>query len=288
MSHPPPALKCRPIGDADLPDVAALLDEGFPDRSRAHWDGALTVLRLRETPSAYPRYGLMLESGGACVGVLLQIFSDCAEEGRRFVRCNVSSWYVRPAFRSYATLLVARALRHKDVTYLNVSPAEHTWPILEAQGYSRYSEGQFAAAPALSLEGWDVRVRPYRIGEGGFDVAQAAVLDAHAGLGLHVLVCERGEARAAFAFLPRRVKGVGSRVAQLVYCADTDSFLRFAGPLGRWLAMRGLPLVILDAPGRLPGLVGWFFRDRAPKYFRGRERPRLNDLAYTEAVLFGA
>ena len=185
-------------------------------------------------------------------------------------------------------MLVARALRHKEVTYVNVSPAEHTWPILEAQGYSRYSEGQFACLPALSLRAAGARVRRYVIGEQGFEPPLGALLDAHTRMGLLVLVCTQTGEQAVFAFLSREVKGVGRRVAQLAYCADTASFSRFAGPLGRWLLARGLPLVILDAQGPVPGLVGRFFKDRAPKYFRGAHAPRLNDLAYTEAVLFGA
>ena len=67
------------------------------------------------------------------------------------IRCNVSSWYVEPAFRTYATLLVSQALRHKNVTYLNVSAAPHTWPIIEAQGFSRYCDGIFVAAPMLRI-----------------------------------------------------------------------------------------------------------------------------------------
>ena len=281
-------LRCRSITVADLTAVSALLSEGFPDRPRAYWNSALDVLRLRETPEEYPRFGVMLESGGVCVGVLLQIFSRVVEEGLSTVRCNVSSWYVIPAFRGYATLLVARALRHKEVTYVNVSPAEHTWPILEAQGYSRYSDGQFGCLPALSLTAAGARVRRYVIGEQGFEPPLATLLDAHTRMGLLVLVCTHGGERAVFAFLPREVKGVGRRVAQLAYCADTSSFTHFAGPLGRWLMAKGLPLVILDARGPVPGLVGRFFKDRAPKYFRGAHAPRLNDLAYTEAVLFGA
>ena len=91
-------------------------------------------------------------------------------------------------------------------------------------------------------------------------------------MGLLVLVCSQRSERAVFAFLPREVKGVGRRVAQLAYCADTSSFTRFAGPIGRWLMTQGLPLVILDAQGPVPGLVGRFFKDRAPKYFRGAMR----------------
>ena len=55
--------------------------------------------------------------------------------GAAVPRCNLSSWYVEPSFRAYAPLLVSQALRHKHVTYLNVSPAPHTLPIIEAQGF---------------------------------------------------------------------------------------------------------------------------------------------------------
>ena len=285
MTAAAPALRCRAIAEADLCAVAAVLRRGFPDRPGDYWTHALEVLRTRDAPLDYSRFGLLLEADSACVGVLLQIYTRLCKDGT--VRCNLSSWYVDPAYRSYAPLFVSRALRHKDVTYLNVSAAEHTWPILLAQGYRRYSEGQVAALSFLSSRGVCARVRRWRGGEACFSPETGVLLDAHAALGLIVLVCERGAERAAFAFLPREVRGVGRRVAQLAWCEDTASFLRFAGPLGRWLLWRGWPLVLLDACGPTRGLVGRFFKDRAPKFFRGGQAPRLNDLAYTEAVLFG-
>jgi hypothetical protein len=42
----------------------------------------------------------------------------------------------------------------------------------------------------------------------------------------------------------------------LIYCGDIANFVRFAGPIGRYLALRGRPLVIVDANGPIPGLVG--------------------------------
>ena len=54
------------------------------------------------------------------------IFSEVATGATPKIRCNVSSWYVEPAFRSFASLLVLRALKNKDVTYLNISPAPAT------------------------------------------------------------------------------------------------------------------------------------------------------------------
>jgi hypothetical protein len=51
--------------------------------------------------------------------------------------------------------------------------------------------------------------------------------------------------------------------------------------------MRGRPVIILDADGPIAGLAGRYFADTTPKYFRGPAAPRLGDLAYTEAALFG-
>ena len=47
--------------------------------------------------------------------------------------------------------------RHKTVTYLNVPPASNTEPIIEAQGWTRYSDGLFVAVPAVQ---WRDRVGP--------------------------------------------------------------------------------------------------------------------------------
>jgi hypothetical protein len=284
---PSPAekVRCRPIDAADLPAVADLLSVGFADRSRTYWGRALEALARRAAPDGYPQFGYLLQGERAVVGVLLLIFTKAGEN----VRCNVSSWYVDPTYRAHAAPLVSNALKFKGVTYLNISPARNTWPILEAQGYRRYSQGQIASAPALSFNGLGVRVRAYNSGRDRslFPPAEAALLDDHLASGCRVLVAARAGEAQPLVFLPRRVKGVGG-VAQLIYCRDTDEFTRNAGPVGRFLLRYGVVAVLCDGEGPIPGLLGWFFKDRAPKYFRGADRPRLNDLAYTEAVLFGA
>ena len=106
-------------------------------------------LARRAPPPDLPKYGYLLEYDGALVGAILLIFAEMPAGGSLVPRCNLSSWYVEPEFRTYAPLLVSHALRHKEVTYLNVSAAPHTWPIIEAQGFARYSEGVFVCIPAL-------------------------------------------------------------------------------------------------------------------------------------------
>ena len=213
-------------------------------------------------------------------GVLLVI---CSERAGR-IRCNMSSWYVEPAHRGHAALLSAMAGRRKDVTYLNASAAEHTWPILQAQGYQRYTEGQFAAAPALSLRG-KARVRPLSEADAG--LADYDLLKAHAEAGCLVLVADTSAGPAPFVFLRRRIRGLPVAAVQLVWDPGADAFAANAGPLGRALLRHGAPVVILDAEGAIPGLPGRFFRDRTPRFFKGPDRPRVNDLAFTEMVVFG-
>ncbi len=282
-------LRCRQIDDADIDAVATLLARGFRSHNRRFWLRAFAQLTRREPPPGLPKYGYLLESHGAVVGAILLICSTMRAGDAVTARCNLSSWYVEPRFRAYAPLLASQALRHKNVTYLNVSPAPHTWPIIEAQGFSRYCDGVFIAVPMLkglfggpAVDVFDAQRQP----EIDFDPFDQEVLLEHAAHGCISLWCATRERAYPFVLRPRLVR-VGIPCAQLIYCRDVGDFVRFAGPIGRVLARRGWPFVIIDANGPIPGLLGCFSHDNMPKYFKGPQRPRLGDLAYTEYALLG-
>lgn len=288
----PPKVRCRRIEDADADNIVGLLTRGFAARRpRRFWEHVIASLAARPTPADVPRYGYLLESDGAAVGAILQIYSMQRAGGavaQATTRCNVSSWYVEPAFRSYAPFLVAQAVKQKGVTYLNISSAPHTRPIVEAQGYLRFSNGVFAALPCLSGPP-DVEARVVASDEpvqAHCEAHERDLLRDHVGYGCMSLWCETRERAFPFVFRARRVKGFIT-CAQLIYCRDIADLVRFARPLGRYLACRGRPLVILDANGPVRGLIGKYFDQTMPKYFKGPAPPRLGDLAYTEAALFG-
>ena len=292
MSAPQPRkVRCRQIAEDDLEAVAHLLTTGFPGRTRKYWTTGLARMARRAGVNGCPRFGYLLEADREVVGAILLIFTDFGEAGAPRVRCNLSSWYVAPDYRAHAAQLSATALKLKQVTYLNISPAEHTWPLLLAQGYQRYSHGQFVCIPALSPKTAEVCVRvapTTRPGENPAALPDHGLLIAHAAAGCLSVVCHDAQGCDPFVFAPRRIAYSPVGVMQLVYCRDTADFARRAGALGRFLLRRGVAGVILDADGPVPGLVGRYFNGRQPKYFKGGDRPRLNDLAFTEAVLFGA
>ena len=84
------------------------------------------------------------------VGCLLLVYSTKIVDGQAAIFCNLSSWYVDPAFRNYAALFASMTQKRKDVTYFNVTPATATWPIIEAQGFKLYCRGLHFSVPALS------------------------------------------------------------------------------------------------------------------------------------------
>jgi hypothetical protein len=288
-SPAPARIRARQIGASDIDRVVDLLARGFPSRPRRFWAGVLARLTEHATPAALPKYGYLLESGGSPVGVVLLIASAMQTGGSSTIRCNVSSWYVEPAFRSYASLLAAKTLGHDNVTYLNLTAAPHTRPIVRAQGYSQYSTGIFVAMPALQVFSREAGVRlveARRHPDADCDPFECDLLLEHEGYGCLSLWAVTSDGAYPFVFRPRVVKGVIG-CAQLVYCRDLDNFVRLAGPIGRYLAARARFLIIIDSNGSIPGLAGKYLADRMPKFFQGPDRPRLGDLAYTEVAMFG-
>ncbi len=228
----------------------------------------------------------MLESGGAVVGVLLLIFAHARVGDTIGIRCNVSSWCVEPEFRAYAAMLVLRALRHKDATYFNITPSPHILSILEAQGFTQYCRGRFIGVPALRARSRGTRVAVVDELGAGDDLpsAERDMLLVHQGYGCLSVTCRAADGSHPFVFAVRRKYGV-LPFAVLIYCRTPESFARFAGSLGQFLARRGVLLVAFDANQPVRGMVG-VFRDTNPKYFRGPVQPPLGDLAYSELALF--
>lgn len=283
------AVRCRQIAEGDIAGVAALLARNFPRHSNLFWRKAFDRLGGREVPLGLPKYGYLLEADNAIVGTILMISSQMHEGGADVPRCNLSSWCVEPTFRSYASLLVSHALRNKQATYLNVSAAPQTWPTIEAQGFERYCDATFIAFPVLSGVRGEVGVKVVDARHGpvsGSDRRDGKMLLEHARCGCVSLWCVTEGGAYPFIFRPRLARRIIPGM-QLIYCPGIPLFARFAGQIGRYLMLRGSLFVTIDAHEPIDGLIGRFRRSAMPKYFKGPQKPRLGDLAYTEVALLG-
>lgn len=208
-----------------------------------------------------------------------------------FPSAAISSWYVEPAFHSYAPMLTKVAQRHKDVTYVNISPAEWTWQVIEAQGFRRYCGGLFFSFPALSRPGKAMRVEVVRQDAqaiDGLSEADVVLLARHAAYGCLCLICRASDGRAfPFVLQPMRVRRIRLLAMQMIYCPDVADYVVCAGAIGRFLLRRGRISIALDANGPVPGLVGIYREPIGRKYFKGPHCPRLADLSDSELVIYG-
>jgi hypothetical protein len=284
--------KFRQIEESDLDSVGDLLTRGFVHRSRQYWMRGLHRQRTRSLQQDLPRYGYLLEHEGLPVGCLLLIHSTRIIDGEAAICCNVSSWYVDPAFRNHAALFASMTQKRKDVTYFNVTPALPTWPILEAQGFAVYCRGLYFSLPALSRRERRMTVKAVTQDTTsiiGLPDEELALLKRHAGYGCLSLVCSTAEETLPFIFfsLRKRRGFIPLPAMQLGYCRSIGDYIRCAGAIGRYLLLRGKPLVILDANGAVKGLTGFYTEARGRKYFKGPHRPRPGDLADTELAIYG-
>jgi hypothetical protein len=281
-----PPIRVREIADRDLRQVAALLGRGF-QRPSIYYSYAVARLAEHPTPADCPKFGYLMESNDRVIGAILLIFSTFGDAQRRQLRCNVTSWYVEPDYKGYAALFASRAFNRKDVTYLNISARPAARPIIKAQGFVQYSRGQFVALPLLHLAcETPARIIPADAEtHAPFDPGERELLAAHAGFGCTSVWCVTADRAYPFVFLPRMFKRCMPG-AQLLYCRDVADVVRFARPVGRYLATRGLFLLSIDANGPIPNLIGRYLDGKSPRFFRGQTCPRIGDLAYTQAAMF--
>jgi hypothetical protein len=280
-----PAIRLRQIADADIPAIAKLLSEGFRDRSQAYWLRGLERLAKRPRPLGYPTYGYMLEGSGAPVGAILLLFSNAPSDIGPVVRCNVSSWYVRPEYRTFASLMITATTKDKNVTYFNTTPAPHTWSTVEAQGFSVYCKGQMYALPVFCRPAKQASIEVFDAATTPPNVPAYEILAQHSAFGCLSVIVHCDDKAYPFVFQKHRVKNL-IPVYRLLYCRDVKDFTYFAGNLGRFLLKRGSPWVRLDADSPPSGLVGHFTRKYGRKYFKGPHPPKHGDLAYSEAAFF--
>ena len=266
-------MRCRPITDSDLDGLADLLTRGFPGTCRDYWMRGFARWKNLPIVENVPRYGYVLDGGFGPVGVILLISS---KRGGQIVS-NLSSWYVEPQWRTHSTLLVSLATKLKHVTYLNASPAPHTWRTLQAQGFVPYNFGRsaFFALPGRGT------VSEIIVG----DFPEAQLLRDHQDMGWISLTVEKDGIISPFVFQPRRLDKPPVPVMDVMFCRGVDDLRRCAPALARHFLPRGSLGFLID--GDMDARLSHYVEGKEPRYYKGPFRPILGDLAYTEKVLFG-
>jgi len=283
-------IRLRKITDADRDAATALLVTEFSGSEKSFWFSAFEKLAKHRTPVGLPRYGYLMETEeGEVVGLVLMISSAAAIGTASTARCNLSSWCIAREYRWFAYSFISRILKNHDLIYVNISPSPHTLPLIQMHGFQSFCMGQFCALtlPFISWHTAEVQVIAADAAPSlKFEASERELLQTHAECGCLSIWCMTSDGAHPFVFRYRLLKGF-IPYAQLIYCRSIEELVRFAKPIGRFLARRGRLFIMLDANGPIPGLVGIYCGDSSAKFYRGPSPPRLGDLAYTETALFG-
>jgi hypothetical protein len=272
--NPQPAsrVRCRPIAENDFDGLADLLTRGFARTRRDYWMRGFARWKNLPVIEELPRFGYLLEGRFGPVGAILSISSRRGER----VFCNLSSWYVEPQYRSHATLLMSLATKLRHVTYLNASPAPHTWRTLQAHGFAPYNFGRSAvfALPGRGAVSEDIPA----------GLPEAQLLRDHRSMGWIRLAVEKDGVISPFVLKPRRLERQKLPMMDVMFCRGADDLKRCLPALARYFLPRGSMGFLMD--GDMEARLSHYAEGKEPRYFKGPHRPLLGDLAYTEKVLF--
>src|SRR6201999_3562581 len=109
-------------------------------------------------------------------------------------------------------------------TLVNISPAPHTRPMIEAQGFRRYVTGQHFVMPLLTRQTTRSVVRPFDPILDG-DLPDSMLLADHASYGCICLVVGDGDEKTPFVFIRCRIAKGAIPAAQLIYTRNLADFV---------------------------------------------------------------
>lgn len=280
----------RPLLPDDFPAAAALLTEGFPQRGEAFWQQGLQLLaRHAGNRAVGVPLGMLMWDGNRPVGVALMPASPRQQlDGTQRVLVNLSSWYVQPAQRWRAALMLRAMVAEPGHTYVDLTPSGDVERMLPLFGFRAVNRGTtIALLPQLLLgPGGGARVRPLRSDDRLPDRSPTMdQLMAHRELGCHSLLLEHNGDRTLLVYRHRTIRKLPG--ARLKYIGSHVAMQRHLPVVARHLLARGVLMLSWDT--RDEPMQGRAFVHRAGGiwYARGDTFDDCTDFVGTELCILG-
>ena len=280
----------KPLDVDDLPAAHQLLCEGFPARSAAFWQLAVSRVRAQAAndPVAGP-WGHGLYDRGHLVGLALTPTSvRRAADGQVLKLVNLSSWTIRPSHRWRAVFMLRHLLSDPHATYIDLTPTPAVRQMLPHFGLAAVN-----AATAVHLlpgqacgRATEARIQSLGRGDRLPELGPGPeLLAAHRVLGCVPLLLHH--AQGADLLVYRRIRVRGLAAAQLVYVHSHAVLQRHRVALARHLWGAGFGLMVCDS--RVAGPNRWhtWYRPRDLWFARGACFADRTDFLGSERCLFG-
>lgn len=273
------------IDGALLPEVGRFLERAIGRRTTAADFSAALARRWAAGP-----VGFALVVDGTVAGALGTIRSTRIIRGRPRAFCNLTSFAVDPAFRSFALALLRRATACRDVVYTNFTASDAVVDLLKAFGFTALPARERILLPwaRAATDGASVTTDPDTVAEwmarSGSEAA-AFVAD-HRGTALRWVAIDLGGERCAIAM--HRMSARRVPLDHVVY-ASAPQRLAVCAPIAARASRRAWGFALLAWPEWQFGGATASFAVRRPRPVMIRSddiEPSDIDALYSELTLF--
>ncbi|MBV8399979.1 MAG: hypothetical protein JOZ17_14760 [Acetobacteraceae bacterium] len=231
-----PVPRIRPAVPEDVDALCRFLYEGFKAGrvSLSGWRRLFDYEWLEQKP----HLGFVLVCREQIVGFLGTVYAHRRIRGETHVICNLSSWYVRPEYRSWGTALLAAAIRDETITYTALTPMEVTQQALAAFHFKPLFSRSMMLLPLLQAETLR-RPRPLisfdpEVVRRSLNAQQQQIFDDHAATDCLQLVVRDGP-EYAYIVLKRRRLDLRLRLkllySDILYCSSPALLARYIEPV---------------------------------------------------------
>jgi acetoacetyl-CoA synthetase len=134
----------RPARFDDRETIYRLLEAGFPRiRNPALWQRLFDYPWSRRPPTD----GFVLVADQTIVGFLGTFYAARVIRDKRDVVCNLTSWYIDPAYRGWGAAMLSAVLEHDDFTYTALTPAPLPKALFKAMGFTDITDRSLILLP---------------------------------------------------------------------------------------------------------------------------------------------
>ena len=278
-------MQLKPIDSACMGDAAALLSQGFPERSGEFWNSALERLSsYREAANVGP-IGQLMYVGGHAVGIILTIGSRRTNGVDERTVVNLSSWYVDAKHRWLAPRMLQKVTADESAVYTDISPSSSTVPINNQLGFRTTSHGvMLFVLPWLAMTRFS---RSRVIGLAGLPEHALSGEDHRLLSDHHRLGCLAAAIEADGKYHPllfHKTHRKGLSVARLLFAESREIVGNHIAAVARFLLRNRVMMLTIhaDTDKTIPGSIAW--NQHAPVQVKGTWDNARVDHAFSELV----
>lgn len=211
-------VEIRKANANDQEAIVALLEKFYPGVPN-HWR-KLFAPRAWQVEDDFP--GFIIVDNNKVVGFLGTIFSEHnAAQGKERI-CNLTTWYVEPAYRQHGMALFLKVMKLPNVSWSNLTAAPHTHEWLIRSGFKMLQDTQTTVLPLPKLFHKKNATVTLNFSEKDLNIQNQAIYRAHQNLHCRHVLIKKNNAECYCLLVITKYKKVP--LAKIYYMSDTNLF----------------------------------------------------------------